>query len=187
MTRRLPSLNAKQVIRVLERADFFIERSSGSHYLLVHRTDPRRRVTVAYHGSRDIPRATLARSSSFEPEVWQRIDPPLASSMPATRRRRSGKSPLKRDSSLRATAIAAHSPRPTSQRYPQPTAMASNGAIHEPARDTVIGSSGLQRPCGSRDHPREPHRSLSQGCSSRPLVRKVESSSIVTRGIQEVP
>ena len=60
MTRRLPSLNAKQVIRALERAGFFIERSSSSHHFLVHRTDPRRRVTVAYHGSRDIPRATLA-------------------------------------------------------------------------------------------------------------------------------
>ena len=47
MTRRLPSLNAKQVIRALERAGFFIERSSGSHHFLVHRTDPRRRVTVA--------------------------------------------------------------------------------------------------------------------------------------------
>ena len=60
MTRRLPALNAKQIIRALERAGFFIERSSGSHHFLVHRTDPRRRVTVAYHGARDIPRATLA-------------------------------------------------------------------------------------------------------------------------------
>jgi predicted RNA binding protein YcfA (HicA-like mRNA interferase family) len=44
----------------LERAGCFVERSSGSHHLLVHRLDPRRRVTIAYHGSRDIPRATLA-------------------------------------------------------------------------------------------------------------------------------
>ena len=60
MSRRLPSLNAKQVIRALERAGFLVERSSGSHHFLVHRTDPRRRVTVAYHGARDIPRATLS-------------------------------------------------------------------------------------------------------------------------------
>ena len=59
MSRRLPSLNARRVIRALERAGFFVERSSGSHHFLVHRTDPRRRVTVAYHGARDIPRATL--------------------------------------------------------------------------------------------------------------------------------
>jgi predicted RNA binding protein YcfA (HicA-like mRNA interferase family) len=56
MSRRLPALTAKQVIRALERAGFFIERSSGSHHLLVHRNDPRHRVTVAFHGSRDIPR-----------------------------------------------------------------------------------------------------------------------------------
>lgn len=59
MSPRLPALNAKEVIRALERADFFVERSSGSHHLLVHRTDPRRRAMVAYHGSRDIPRGTL--------------------------------------------------------------------------------------------------------------------------------
>lgn len=60
MSRRLPALTARQLIRALERADFFIERSSGSHHLLVHREDPRRRVTVAYHGSKDIPRGTLS-------------------------------------------------------------------------------------------------------------------------------
>jgi predicted RNA binding protein YcfA (HicA-like mRNA interferase family) len=41
-------------VQVSRRAQF------GSHPFLVHRSDPRRRVTVAYHGSRDIPRATLA-------------------------------------------------------------------------------------------------------------------------------
>jgi predicted RNA binding protein YcfA (HicA-like mRNA interferase family) len=60
MSRRLPALTAKQVIRALERAGFFIERSSGSHHLLVHRDDPRRRVTVAYDGSKDVPRGTLS-------------------------------------------------------------------------------------------------------------------------------
>jgi predicted RNA binding protein YcfA (HicA-like mRNA interferase family) len=60
MSRRLPALTARQVIRALERAGFFIERSSGSHHLLVHRDDPRRRVTVAYHGSKDVARGTLS-------------------------------------------------------------------------------------------------------------------------------
>jgi predicted RNA binding protein YcfA (HicA-like mRNA interferase family) len=50
MSRRLPALTAKQVIRALKRAGVFIERSSGSHHLLVHRNDPRPGVTVAFHG-----------------------------------------------------------------------------------------------------------------------------------------
>lgn len=62
MSRRLPQLGAREVIRALERADFFIERSSGSHHLLVHRTDPRRRTTVAYHAGKDIPRGTVRTS-----------------------------------------------------------------------------------------------------------------------------
>jgi predicted RNA binding protein YcfA (HicA-like mRNA interferase family) len=59
MSPRLPQLNAREVILALERPNFFVERSSGSDHLLVHRTDPRRRATVAFHGSRDIPRGTL--------------------------------------------------------------------------------------------------------------------------------
>jgi predicted RNA binding protein YcfA (HicA-like mRNA interferase family) len=59
MSGRLPQLTAREVTRALERAGFYIERSSGSHHLLVHRTDPRRRTTVAYHASKDIPRGTL--------------------------------------------------------------------------------------------------------------------------------
>ena len=59
MSRRLPQLAAREVIRALERGGFFIERSSGSHHLLVHRTDPRRRTTVAYHAGKDIPHGTL--------------------------------------------------------------------------------------------------------------------------------
>jgi predicted RNA binding protein YcfA (HicA-like mRNA interferase family) len=59
MSRRLPQLSAREVIRALERGGFFIERSSGSHHLLVHRTDPRRRTTVSYHAGKDIPRGTL--------------------------------------------------------------------------------------------------------------------------------
>ncbi|MGH6943640.1 MAG: type II toxin-antitoxin system HicA family toxin [Geminicoccaceae bacterium] len=67
MSGRLPSLGARQVIRALERAGFFIERSSGSHHLLVHGADPRRRVIVAYHGSREIPRRTLSNTPPAGP------------------------------------------------------------------------------------------------------------------------
>lgn len=59
MSGRLPQLTAREVIRALERGGFYIERSSGSHHLLVHRTDHWRRTTVAYHTGKDIPRGTL--------------------------------------------------------------------------------------------------------------------------------
>lgn len=59
MSGRLPQLRARQVIRALEHGGFIIERSSGSHHLLLHRTDPRRRAIVPYHGDKDVPRGTL--------------------------------------------------------------------------------------------------------------------------------
>lgn len=59
MTDKLPAAGAREVIRALERAGFEVVRISGSHHLLVHRTDPVRRVTVPYHGSQDLARGTL--------------------------------------------------------------------------------------------------------------------------------
>jgi predicted RNA binding protein YcfA (HicA-like mRNA interferase family) len=59
MNQRLPSLNAQDVIRALERAGFAVSRTSGSHVRLVHSKDPARRVTVPSHGSHDIKRGTL--------------------------------------------------------------------------------------------------------------------------------
>jgi predicted RNA binding protein YcfA (HicA-like mRNA interferase family) len=56
---RLPALSGKRVIVVLERAGFFIDRTVGSHFLLVHRADPRRRVTVPVHGNSDLAKGTL--------------------------------------------------------------------------------------------------------------------------------
>ena len=58
MTRRLPALTAKDVIRALERAGFTISRTSGSHCRLIHSGDPRRKVTVPVH-SGDLRRGTL--------------------------------------------------------------------------------------------------------------------------------
>jgi predicted RNA binding protein YcfA (HicA-like mRNA interferase family) len=55
MSPRLPTVNARQVLRALERAEFSIVRTAGSHHMLVHRKDPARRVTVPFHGSRDLP------------------------------------------------------------------------------------------------------------------------------------
>ena len=57
--RRLPSLKARDVIRALQSAGFVIVRTKGSHYRLVHASDPRRQTTVSMHKGRDIPRGTL--------------------------------------------------------------------------------------------------------------------------------
>lgn len=57
--RLLPSLNAKQVISALQHGDFAIARISGSHHYLIHRFRPDRRVTVPFHGGRDLPRGTV--------------------------------------------------------------------------------------------------------------------------------
>ena len=58
MTDRLPSLRPKEVIRALQRAGFFVARTSGSHCRLIHQTDPARKVTVPVHNN-DLKRGTL--------------------------------------------------------------------------------------------------------------------------------
>jgi predicted RNA binding protein YcfA (HicA-like mRNA interferase family) len=67
---RLPQITARQMLAVLERAGFQIQRSNGSHHYLVHRSDPTRRTTVSMHpgdlsmiDTRDIlKQAKLSRS-----------------------------------------------------------------------------------------------------------------------------
>jgi predicted RNA binding protein YcfA (HicA-like mRNA interferase family) len=56
MTGGLPVVTPRKLIRALERAGFYIDRTSGSHYLLRHPSDPMRRVTVAYHASEIKPK-----------------------------------------------------------------------------------------------------------------------------------
>jgi predicted RNA binding protein YcfA (HicA-like mRNA interferase family) len=55
----LPSLKAKQVVRALQRAGFYIHHQTGSHARMIHAENPARRVTIPIHG-KDIPRGTLA-------------------------------------------------------------------------------------------------------------------------------
>jgi predicted RNA binding protein YcfA (HicA-like mRNA interferase family) len=59
MSKRLPVVKPKEVIRALERAGFFIHHSTGSHYILKHPDRPGPRVTIAFH-NRDLKRKTLA-------------------------------------------------------------------------------------------------------------------------------
>jgi predicted RNA binding protein YcfA (HicA-like mRNA interferase family) len=58
MKPNLPVIRSKELIRVLERAGFFIHRVSGSHYILKHPEKPTVRVTVPFH-NRDLKRGTL--------------------------------------------------------------------------------------------------------------------------------
>lgn len=58
MTERLPAVRPKDVIRALQRADFFVARTSGSHCRLVHRANAARKVTVPIH-NKDLKRGTL--------------------------------------------------------------------------------------------------------------------------------
>jgi len=59
MTGGLPALRARDVLRALAKAGFIEKRVSGSHYILAHRDDPARAVTVPYHGARDLKSGTL--------------------------------------------------------------------------------------------------------------------------------
>lgn len=58
MSRRLPSLTSKEVLRALQRTGFLVHHTSGSHYILKHPDRPILRVTVAFH-NRDLKRRTL--------------------------------------------------------------------------------------------------------------------------------
>ena len=55
MSRRLPSLKPKDVLRLLQRAGFFVHHVSGSHYVLKHPEKANLRVTLPWH-SRDLKR-----------------------------------------------------------------------------------------------------------------------------------
>lgn len=50
---RLPSLNARQVIRALKRAGFVADRQKGSHVILLHPVTKTRTV-VPFHAGRAI-------------------------------------------------------------------------------------------------------------------------------------
>lgn len=48
---RLPRVTGKEVIRAFQRAGFRIDRTSGSHYMLVDPGDAKRTVVVPYKSS----------------------------------------------------------------------------------------------------------------------------------------
>ena len=60
MPDKLPILTAKEVIRALQRAGFYIHHQTGSHARLLHSTQLALRVTVPVH-AKDLPRPLLRR------------------------------------------------------------------------------------------------------------------------------
>ena len=59
MSERLPSLDARRIIRVVEKHGFTQARQSGSHAIFRHPDG--RRTTVPVHGKRDIGRGMLRK------------------------------------------------------------------------------------------------------------------------------
>ena len=55
---KLPALKAKEVVRLLQRAGFYVDQQSGSHARLFHRSRPELRVTIPIH-NKDMPIGTL--------------------------------------------------------------------------------------------------------------------------------
>ena len=58
MSPKLPLLTARQVIRCLEKAGFYVHHQSGSHVQLKHKARPDLRLTVPFHAG-DLPKAVI--------------------------------------------------------------------------------------------------------------------------------
>ncbi|MDO9464506.1 MAG: type II toxin-antitoxin system HicA family toxin [bacterium] len=57
MSPRLPSLNARQIIKILRNHGFVLARQSGSYAIFRHSDG--RRTTIPVHGKKDIGRGLL--------------------------------------------------------------------------------------------------------------------------------
>ena len=58
MSKELPALRAREVVRILERAGFVKWRQKGSH-LTMYRASDQRVLTVPIHFSKTVPKGTL--------------------------------------------------------------------------------------------------------------------------------
>lgn len=57
MSSKQPVINAKELIKILERNGFFFSRQNGSH--AIYYNNDGRRVTVPIHGKKDIGKGLL--------------------------------------------------------------------------------------------------------------------------------
>jgi predicted RNA binding protein YcfA (HicA-like mRNA interferase family) len=58
MSPALPTVKAKDCLRALQRAGFYIDHQTGSHARLFHQTKTELRVTIPVH-NKDLPPGTL--------------------------------------------------------------------------------------------------------------------------------
>ena len=54
---KLPSITSKEIIKILERKGFVLDRAKGSHRIYYH-PESKRRVIISYH-RKDLPKGTL--------------------------------------------------------------------------------------------------------------------------------
>jgi len=69
---KFPALTSQQVIKILEKKGFVLDRSKGSHRIYFH-PDTRRRVVVPFH-RKDLPQGTLReilRQAGVEKEEFR--------------------------------------------------------------------------------------------------------------------
>ena len=57
MSKRLPALKPRQVVRALEKAGWYVHRQRGSH-LIMHKAGTPNLIVIPLH-SRDLPKGTL--------------------------------------------------------------------------------------------------------------------------------
>lgn len=72
---RLPRINARKLIRALQKLGFVEHAERGTSHLVFSHFDGRR-TTVARHGSRDIKKGTLAgilRDINISPEEFRKL------------------------------------------------------------------------------------------------------------------
>jgi len=59
MSTKLPAINAKSIIKVLEKKGFVLVRQSGSHAIFRHANG--KRTTVPIHSSKDLGKGLIAQ------------------------------------------------------------------------------------------------------------------------------
>jgi len=59
MSPKLPSLGSRELISILKKKGFILERQSGSHAVFIHPDG--RRTTIPIHGKRDIGKGLCIR------------------------------------------------------------------------------------------------------------------------------
>jgi len=74
MSKELPALRAREVVRALEKAGFSRWRQKGSHLTMFREAD-RRALTIPFHFSKTVPKATLRaiiKQAGLSPEEFLR-------------------------------------------------------------------------------------------------------------------